>query len=191
MKRMIGMKFDYNITTKINKINKMFDKISMDDYSIGFELQQSYFLRDCLEEEISYELKDSNIIIHKKSYIGISEEISLEELIFYIHTDVAEHLKSSGSTRPGGGRANSRETFYRLFRNIDTIKKAVENMKIILKYDDCDESDKYENDSENDSENDDCDEDFIMKMIVCGTLSEKHNILNGNEKNKDHESLAF
>lgn len=184
----------------------MFDKISVDDYAIGFELQQSYFLRDCLEEEISYELRDSNIIIHKKSYNGISEEISLEELIFYIHTDVAEHLESSGSTRPGTIKS-SRVTFYHLFRNIDTIKKAVENMKIILKYDDCDEGDKYENDSENDSENDnsECDlqhqaikrlTDTIKILSNGGTLSEnneelKTEILNGNGKNKDHESLAF
>ena len=41
---------------------KMFDEISMSDYVIEFDLQKAYFLQDCLYEEISYELKDSNVI---------------------------------------------------------------------------------------------------------------------------------
>ena len=64
----------------------MFDGISMDNYIIDYEIQRSYFLRDCLEEKISYELKDSKVIIYKESDKGISEEITLDELIFYIHT---------------------------------------------------------------------------------------------------------
>ena len=40
----------------------MFEGIDMNDYNIDFELEQSYFLRDCLYEEISYELKGSNVI---------------------------------------------------------------------------------------------------------------------------------
>ena len=43
----------------------MFVEISMRDYLMDFELQQAYFLRDCLKEEIYYKLKDSNIIIYK------------------------------------------------------------------------------------------------------------------------------
>ena len=158
----------------------MFDGINLSDYIIGnykieFELQQAYFLRDCLEEEISYELRDSNIIIYKKLDNGISEEISLDELIFYIHTDVAEEIRKYirlprtnqyghvVCSPPSGAQVYFKD----LFKDIDNIKKAVENMKIILKYDDCDESDS-ENESEPEDENSECD-----------------------EKNTDHESLAF
>ena len=133
------------------------------DYQLGFELQRSYYLRDCLKEEISYELKDENIIIYKKLDNGISEEISLDELIFYIHTDVADKIKEYVWNRG----PTTQFKFYLLFKDIDTIKKSVENMKIILKYDDCDESDS-ENESDSEDKNSECD-----------------------EKNTDHESLAF
>ena len=143
----------------------MFNNISQ-NYQIGFELQQSYFLRDCLKEEISYKLKNSNIIIYKKLDNGISEEISLDELIFYIHTDVAEEIRKYNRLS-GQSHCEAQVYFKDLFKDIDTIKKAVENMKIILKYDDYEGSDS-ENESEPEDENSECD-----------------------EKNTDHESLAF
>ena len=59
----------------------------------------------------------------------------------------------------------TKKKFYNLFKNIDTIKKSVENMKIILKYDNCEE-----NESESVSLKD--------KSEYDG-------------KNKDHKSLAF
>jgi len=109
----------------------MFEDISVSDYVIEFDLQKAFFLRDCLYEEIYYELNEDNVIIYKKLDNGISEEITLDELIFYIHTEVAEHIKSD--RRSGSG--NPKTHFYHLFKDIDNIKKAVENMKIILKYD--------------------------------------------------------
>ncbi len=142
----------------------MFDGINLSDYIINFELQQAYFLRDCLKEEISYALKGENLIIYKKLDNGISEEISLDELIFYIHTDVAYKIHEA-LLNPHNNQ--TKKKFYNLFKDIDTIKKSVENMKIILKYDDYDESDS-ENESEPEDENSECD-----------------------EKNTDHESLAF
>ena len=98
----------------------MFDGISMSDYILDFDLQKAYFLRDCLEEEISYELKDSNFIIYKKSDNGISEEITLDELIFYIHTEVAwkcptsypTHLRLTPQERK---EAMPKFKFYQLF----------------------------------------------------------------------------
>ncbi len=67
----------------VNKLNnKMFDNISLDNYLLKFELQRAYFLRDCLNQEISYGLKEENVIIYKKLHNGISEEITLDELIF-------------------------------------------------------------------------------------------------------------
>jgi len=110
----------------------MFEDISVSDYVIEFELQKAFFLRDCLYEEIYYELIEDNVIIYKKLDNGISEEITLDELIFYIHTEVVEHVREF---RRSGAGANPKTHFYHLFKDIDNIKKAVENMKIILKYD--------------------------------------------------------
>ena len=109
----------------------MFEDISVSDYVIEFDLQKAFFLRDCLYEEISYELNEDNVIIYKKLDNGISEEITLDELIFYIHTEVVEHVREFRRS----GSANPKTHFYHLFKDIDNIKKAVENMKIILKYD--------------------------------------------------------
>jgi len=110
----------------------MFEDISVSNYVIEFDLQKAFFLRDCLYEEIYYELNEDNVIIYKKLDNGISEEITLDELIFYIHTEVVEHVREF--RRPGMG-VNPKTNFYHLFKDIDNIKKAVENMKIILKYD--------------------------------------------------------
>ena len=81
---------------------------------------------------IYYELNEDNVIIYKKLDNGISEEITLDELIFYIHTEVVEHVREFRRSVSGG---NPKTHFYHLFKDIDNIKKAVENMKIILKYD--------------------------------------------------------
>ena len=145
----------------------MFDGISINDYMIEYEIQQAYFLRDCLEEEISYELKDSKVFIYKKLDNSISSEISLEELIFYIHTEVAynieEYLKSLNHAY-NNPDITSQSHFKRIFSSIDNIKKAVENMKIILKYDD-------------DSSHEDTDSESSKLDEV--------------EKNKDNKTLAF
>ena len=128
----------------------MFVDICMSNYMIQWELQHSYFLKDCLYEEISYELKESKVIIYRKLDNGIYEEITLDELIFYIHTEVAfkiEQDSSVSSINPTPQTPHGH--FYRLFKNIDNIKKAVENMKIILKYDDSsDEDEKDEKDED-------------------------------------------
>ena len=122
----------------------MFDGISMSDYILDFDLQKAYFLRDCLKEEISYKLKKiggtwprEDLIIYKKSDNGISEEITLDELIFYIHTEIAELIKNYKYKNGPLGRddPNPEHHFFHIFKDIDTINKAVKNMKIILKYD--------------------------------------------------------
>ena len=155
----------------------MFDNVCILDYQLGFDLQRSYFLRDCLKEEISYELRDSNIIIYKKLDNGISEEISLDELIFYIHTDVADKIKEYVLNRG----PTTQFKFYLLFKDIDTIKKSVENMKIILKYDDFN--------------GDDCEN---MKNILIYNCNGSNDCDEKDEskseydiKNTDNESLAF
>uniref|UniRef100_A0A6C0BV54 Uncharacterized protein n=1 Tax=viral metagenome TaxID=1070528 RepID=A0A6C0BV54_9ZZZZ len=135
----------------------MFKDINLSDYIIQFELQKAYFLRDCLYEEITYELKDTNIIIYKKSDNGITEEMTLDELIFYIHTEVADEIIEyvKGPHTNGYGHQirppkSSETVFMDLFKDIDNIKRAVENMKIILKYDMEDEAEIKNNTNEDD-----------------------------------------
>ena len=151
----------------------MFDGIRMRDYIIEFDIQKAYFLRDCLYEEISYGLNDSNVIIYKKKN-GISSEITLDELIFYIHTEVAESIKHLGRVYKTHRTHKTPETpegyFSLLFRDIDNVKKAIENMKIILKYDN--ESSDKENES-SDKENEGPEEEV------------------GKKKKEDNKTLAF
>ena len=143
----------------------MFKDIDMKDYNLEYELQQSYFLYDCLFGEISFTFEDrpkknskiypppieSQFIIYKKTDNGISEEICLDELIFYIHTEVADEIQPIYLDelekeiifyrRTSNVQYKSNKTiepiimFRNLFKDIDTIRKTVENMKIILKYD--------------------------------------------------------
>ena len=118
----------------------MFENINMKDYDLRLELQQSYFLRDCLHEIISFTLENRSysgpnyitfpteqVIIYKKSDNGITEEINMDELIFYIQTEVLELMRKY--------RWHLFETFGTHFNSIDSVKKSVNNMKIILKYD--------------------------------------------------------
>jgi len=111
----------------------MFDGIIKDDYILDVDIQKAYFLRDCLYEEISYELNESNVIIYKKLENGISSEITLDELIFYIHTEVVESINRRFPRH--ASTWTPERSFFNLFKNVDNIKKAIENMKIILKYD--------------------------------------------------------
>lgn len=115
----------------------MFRDLSMSNYNIEFELQQSYFLRDCLRDEISYELKDDEIIIYKTTK-GISKQISVDEFIFYINYDVAKIIKdaiSSYSSKGVHDILSPPYMFRRHFGKIENIRNAVQNMKLILLYD--------------------------------------------------------
>ena len=173
----------------------MFNNVCILDYQLGFELQRSYFLRNCLKEEISYVFKDENLIIYKKHDNGISEEISLDELIFYIHTDVADKIKEHVLNRGPTTQFN----FYRLFKDIDNIKKAVENMKIILKYDDFNGDDCGEKDESDLSNHESKREielkrraDMIRVLREGGTITaDFENISKDIDKDTDNKSLAF
>ena len=107
----------------------MFDNISLDDYNLEYELQRSQFLRDCLDPEIDFKLKDDMIVIFKKLESGISEQITIDKLIYIIQYEVAEYIRPYiyNSNRP-------EQLFHHYFKVINNIRKAVLNMGIILKY---------------------------------------------------------
>jgi len=165
---------------------------------INYELQQSYFLRDCLKEEIYYELKDSNIIIYKKLKNGILEEISLDELIFYIHTYVAMKIRDE-QVAIQAERLQSQEAKRRMRHKElrEHSKNCEEDMKrqsamlraqgtfinIFQSIDNIKKSVenmkiilKYDN-------YDDCDS--------CDESESENGNSENDEKNKDHKSLAF
>ena len=102
----------------------MFDNISFDDYDLSYELQRSQFFKDCLHPEIDFQLKNGSVSVYKQLDSGISEEISVDELIYFIQYDVAKYLR----------KICPKHTFKRYFQTIDSIRNAVENMKILLKY---------------------------------------------------------
>jgi len=117
----------------------MLKDIDINDYNLYFDLHKSYFLRDCLFEEISFTLEkvpfDESFIeeltIYKKLNNGILEKIEIDELIFYIQTDIADKLGIVDSEL-----VNSVESqFYHLILNIDALRKVINNIGIILKYD--------------------------------------------------------
>ena len=112
----------------------MFDNISFDDYDHSYELQRSQFFKDCLHPEIDFQLKDGSVSVYKQLDSGISEEISVDELVYFIHYDVAKYLRE---TCP-------QHTFKRYFQTIDSIRNAVENMKILLKYGELEEEEVLE-----------------------------------------------
>ena len=69
--------------------------------------------------------------------------------------------------------------FYQLFKDIDTIKKAVRNMEIILKYD----NESSDEDNESSDEDNESPDDVILDKII-----EK---IESFEKKEDNETLAF
>jgi len=119
----------------------MLKDIDINDYNLYFHLHKSYFLRDCLFEEISFTLEKvplddefqsftEELTIYKKLNNGILEKIEIDELIFYIQTDIAEEL---GIVHSGLNALESE--FYRLIVYIDALRKVINNIGIILKYD--------------------------------------------------------
>lgn len=176
----------------------MFKDIILSDYNLQVELQQSYFLVDCLHEEISFEYEkrsvpdtkiypyplQQKVIIYKKLGNGISEEITLDELIFYIQVKLPKDYKNEYMSEevvnkidlirqkrnsyaqnvykvhkkqrnPKGQVVNQSDVpeiereqmneydnikkayqkFICIFGIIDNIKKSVENLEILFKYD--------------------------------------------------------
>ena len=109
----------------------MFDNISLDDYDLFYELQGSQFFKDCLHPEIDFQLKNGSVSVYKQLDSGISEEISVDELIYFIQYDVAKYLRNY-----------TKHTFRGYFHTIDSIRNAVENMKILLKYGELEEEEE-------------------------------------------------
>ena len=120
--------------TDINNIN---------DYILKFELQRSEFLRDVLYPEIEFQLRDKgsnkDIIIYKINSPGIKEEITMDEFIYYVHYDVVECIQ-----QPNREKQNTyaMRLFEGLFGSIQSIRNAVENMKILLTYEPSDEEEE-------------------------------------------------
>ena len=125
----------------------MFKDIILSDYNLQVELPQSYFLVDCLHEEISYEYEkrsvpdtkiypyplQQKVIIYKKLGSHL-EEITLDELIFYIQVQLPKDYKNESSTY-SSNNGEAYQKFIGIFGTIDNIKKAVGNLEILFKHD--------------------------------------------------------
>jgi len=125
----------------------MFKGIILSDYNLQVELQHSYFLVDCLHEEISFEYEkrsvpdtkiypyplQQKVIIYKK--LGSqSKEITLDELIFYIQVQLPKDYKNESSTYISNN-GEAYQKFIGIFGTIDNIKKTLENLEILFKHD--------------------------------------------------------
>jgi uncharacterized protein (UPF0335 family) len=148
----------------------------MDDYDLSYELQRSQFFKDCLNPEIDFQLKNGSVSVYKQLDSGISEEISVDELIYFIQYDVAENIEEeyergsrlfkNPTPSPGNPVTNLRlaqwnarvdrvkthhkilDKFKKLYCSIICIRNDVQNMKIILKYGKLEESEEEEEDKE-------------------------------------------
>ena len=188
----------------------MFKDISLSDYDLSLELQQSYFLVDCLYEEILFDyvkkpVPDKKIypyplheqvIIYKKLDNGISEEISLDELIFYIQVTLPKDYKKIYMSKevlnmidlirqktdrryqgefPEIERQQLKKhrathgaykKFLSIFGAIDNIQKSVKNLEILFKYDKKFNS-KEEEDEEGGGDGEgDEDDEDLMKELL-------------------------
>jgi hypothetical protein len=101
----------------------MFKDIDVNDYDFHFCLQKSQFFKDCLYPEIDFQLKNGSVSVYKQLDSGISEEISVDELIYFIHYGIAKNISHIGADRT-----------FRNCSSIGSIRNHVENMKILLKY---------------------------------------------------------
>jgi len=131
----------------------MFKYIILTDYNLQVELQQSYFLVDCLHEEISFKYEkrsvpdtkiypyplQQKVIIYKKLGNGILKEITLDELIFYIQVQLPKEYKNTSkevlSLDIFSNNGEAYQKFLGIFGTIDNIKKAVGNLEILFKHD--------------------------------------------------------
>ena len=156
----------------------MFTDINSNDYILKFELQHSEFMRDVLWPEIEFQLRDKgsnkDIIIYKINSPGIKEEISMDEFIYYMHYDVVEclqqdkedlqisrksiNIKRDLSYEQGRNDGEHRQKIYQnqgtivrfeeLFGSIQSIRNAVENMKILLTYEPSEEEEEESEEEE-------------------------------------------
>ena len=177
----------------------MFDNISLENYDLLYELQGSQFFKDCLNPEIDFQLKNGSVSVYKQLDSGISEEISVDELIYFIQYDVAKYIKEErercrrACSPPrargevsGGRRANvdkeERDFIASIkgvknrlhildkynnqsFRSIDSIRNAVENMKILLKYGEKKKEEVVEKEVVEDKEEDEEKEEPLMTEV--------------------------
>ena len=111
----------------------MFKDIDLFNYN-NYELQRCQFLIDVLYPEIQFTLDtDENIMIHKNTNPQISEQISIDELIYFIHINVPQ-TKEYIELSKDPYNNNVVKRFYNLFNKVSFIRDTIEHMKLYLKY---------------------------------------------------------
>ena len=111
----------------------MFKDIDLSNYT-NYELQRCQFLIDVLYPEIQFTLDtDENIMIHKNTNPQISEQISIDELIYFIHIDVPQTKEYIEFSKDPYNN-NVAKYFYNLFNKVSFIRETIEHMKLYLKY---------------------------------------------------------
>ena len=97
-------------------------------YKLALDLHKSAFLIDFLEDLYIFKLENEKIIIYEKKNNGIEEIIKIDKLIYFLHIDLYNMSKEAS------GNNNIIINILSCFSQVETIHKAVENMKIYLKY---------------------------------------------------------
>lgn len=122
---------------------QFWEKINVNVYDLQLDLQKSAFLIDLLEDLYKFELENNRIIIYEKKNNGIEEIIERDKIIYFLHIKLVNLFKEAGFNyyhKNGKNIYNS----LNYFKEVDTIHKAIDNMKIYLKY--------YKQESEEESE---------------------------------------
>ena len=117
----------------------MFKDINIHKYDFDYELHISEFLRDALLGHIDFRLNTKEYITTINIYKKIGDKyipITLDELIYFIHYDISKYIFGEIGKSPQRSYTSRLDLleFKRLFGSIKTINKAVDDMKILLKY---------------------------------------------------------
>ena len=143
-------------------------KTNVKAYHLQLDLQKSAFLIDLLEDKYKFELNNDKIIIYKKNNNGIEEIIERDELIYFLHIDLPYMFEEAGYNLYHNNGKNIYNSL-NYFKEIETIHKAIDNMKIYLK---CNKKETEEKESD--------DEDNIK--LLMKEVKTKYNVKKDNLK---------
>ena len=115
-----------------------FKNVDLNEYCLTLDLHKSMFLIDMLEDTYEFTLKGDEVEIFKKLKSGISEPITRKELIYFIQVEMVEKYEYYYIKEKGFSCMLKKEQliskFYNLFKTVDSIHKAIDNIVYLEKY---------------------------------------------------------
>ena len=112
---------------------QFWEKINVHKYDLQIDLQKCAFLIDLLQDLYKFKLDNNEIIIFEKKNKSIEVKVDKEKIVYFLHIELVSLFKEAGYNLYHNNGKNVYNSL-NYFKDVETIYKTINNMKIYLMY---------------------------------------------------------